>query len=270
MKAEINKNLVMSVVFIIASEVLLSGCGAKGISGVEIVTQPVTKIYIDGKEAGMTPYRNNSLQEGLVDIRLGEEGLGWWERKIKLKKNISTVINWTFDKTEKSSGGYILSMERLNSKNAGFILASLPSGAAVSIDGEIKGDTPMAIFELGEGDKEVKIMIPGFKTISIGIRPIAGYRILIEAFLAKEEKGVSIPETTSSQLTQNGATKKIKILATETGWLRIREGSSSVSPEIGRVKVGEEYEYSDEKGGFLEINFNGKKGWISSKYAVKL
>ncbi len=239
-------------------------------AGVEIVTQPVTKIYIDGKEAGMTPYRNNSLQEGTVDIRLGEEGLGWWQRKIILKKNISTVINWTFNKREESSGGYILSMEKLNSKKAGLILASLPSSAAVSIGGEIKGNTPMAISDLGQGDKEVKVMIPGFKTISIGIRPVIGYRILIEAILAKEERIIKEPVATDSSITINDGIKRLKILTTETGWLRVREGSSAGSKEIGRVKVGEEYEYFTEKEGFLEINFGGKRGWVSAKYVSKL
>lgn len=218
----------------------------------------------------MTPYRNNTLSAGIIDVRLGEEGLGWWQRKIKLKKNISTVISWTFDKTEESSGGYILSMERLNSKSAGLILASLPSNAAVSIGGEIKGNTPMSISDLGQGDKEVKIMIPGFKTISLGIRPVAGYRILIEAILPKEEKMTEVPEVTSTPLALNSGVKKIKILTTETGWLRVREGSNAGSREIGRAKVGEEYEYFNEKEGFLEINFGGKRGWVSAKYAVKL
>ena len=218
----------------------------------------------------MTPYRNNTLQEGTINIRLGEEGLGWWQRKIELRKNISTVINWTFDKTEKTSGGYILSMEKQSSKNAGLILASLPSGAAVSIGGEIRGDTPLAISDLGEGDKEVNIMLPGFKTISVGIRPIIGYRMLIEAILAREEKAAATPETNNTQLTLIGGTKKIKILPTETGWLRVRGGSNLDSPEIGKVRMGEEYEYYSETKEWIEINFGGKKGWVASKYVAKL
>lgn len=258
------------VLFIIASGITLGGCGSKGVAGVEIVTQPITKIFIDGKEAGMTPYRNNSLQEGAINIRLGEEGLGWWQKRIELKKNISTVINWTFDKTEKASGGYILSMEKQNFQNAGLILASLPNGAAVSVGGEIRGNTPMAISDLGTGDKEVNIMLPGFKTISVGIRPIVGYRILIEAFLAREEKVAVTPEANDTQPTFVGGTKKIKILPTETGWLRVRAGNKLDSPEVGRVKVGEEYEYYSETKDWIEIKIGGKRGWVSTKYVAKL
>ena len=264
------KNFVIPVLLIIASGILLGGCGSKGVAGVEIITQPITKIFIDGKEAGMTPYRNNSLLEGIINIRLGEEGIGWWQRRLELKKNISTVINWTFDKTEKSSGGYILSMEKQSPKRASLILASLPSGAAVSIGGEMRGDTPMAISDLGEGDKEVSIMLPGFKTISVGIRPIIGYRMLIEATLAREEKMAATPESNNTQLALIGGTKKIKILPTETGWLRVRAGSNPTSPEIGKVRTGEEYEYYSETKEWIEINFGGKKGWVATKYVAKL
>ncbi len=263
-------NFVIPVLLIIACGTLLGGCGNKGVAGVEIITQPITKIFIDGKEAGMTPYRNNTLQAGTINIRLGEEGLGWWQRRIELRKNISTVINWTFDKTKKTSGGYILSMEKQGSQNAGLILASLPSGAAVSIGQEVRGDTPMAISDLGEGDKEVKIMLPGFKTISVGIRPIVGYRMLIEATLAREEKVIVTPEVNNTQLALIGGGRRIKILPTETGWLRVRAGSNPTSPEIGKVKTGEEYEYYSETRDWIEIKIDGKKGWVAAKYVARL
>jgi len=59
-------------------------------------------------------------------------------------------------------------------------------------------------------------------------------------------------------------------LDTPTGFLRVRDGNSIGSLEIGRVNPGETYEILNEKNGWYEIQFDDeKKGWISSQYAKK-
>ena len=64
--------------------------------------------------------------------------------------------------------------------------------------------------------------------------------------------------------------QKVRILATPTGFLRVRKEASLDSPEIGRVKTGDELEIIQETKDWVKVKFEDKQGWISSQYAKKL
>ena len=91
----------------------LSGCSlAPKKAGIEVITTPNAKVFIDNKESGMTPYKNNSLKPGEINVKiLTNDGLEF-NRKIELQNKVNTVINWEFGKSEKETGGYVLSMEK--------------------------------------------------------------------------------------------------------------------------------------------------------------
>jgi uncharacterized protein YgiM (DUF1202 family) len=233
-------------------------------SGVEIITQPITRVEINGKEAGMTPYKNNSLKTGKLNLTLGDQNTGKWTKEIKLNKNISTVVYWTFDKSENYSGGYVLSMEKENSQRSGLLVTSSPNQSVVMVANEIKGVTPLYLPEILEGDKEIKISKPGYKTISVGVRPIKGFQVVIEGFLPREEKGPT--PTTISEIVEVQNKQQVKILKTETGWLRVRKESNSSSLEIGRVNEGETYPFLKVENEWVQIEFQGKVGWVATKY----
>lgn len=245
----------------------MSGCGSTNIAGIEISTQPPTKIKIDGKDAGMTPYKNRSIKAGLIDIKLGQEGIGFWSKQIELKKNISSVISWTFGKNETYSGGYILSMEKVGGKDSGMIVSSSPAKASVFVGGENRGITPLFIANLGEGDKEVKISMPGYTSLNLGVRPVEGYQIVLEGMMAKEEKIMVVTPTTVQTLEQSS---KIKILPTDTGWLRVRDMPSSAGLEIDKVNVGETYDTVGDSGEWTHIIVREKQGWVSTKFVEKI
>lgn len=247
---------------------VLSGCGLSPIAGIEITTQPPVKIKIDDKDAGMSPYKNRSIKVGTVDVKLGQEGIGYWNRQIELKKNISTVINWTFGKNEINSGGYILSMEKVGGKQSGMIVSSSPAKATVLIGGENRGLTPLYIADLTEGDKEVKITMPGYTNINLGIRPVPGHQIVLEAMMAKEER--VIVATPTPELNPLESSNKIKILKTDTGWLRVRDMPSSAGLEIDKVNVGEIYDSVGDSGDWTHIIVREKQGWVSTKFVEKV
>ena len=63
---------------------------------------------------------------------------------------------------------------------------------------------------------------------------------------------------------------KVKIKETETGWLKVREASSSASREIKRVNPGETYDLILQDGDWTKIDLgNNQTGWVSSKYVEK-
>lgn len=247
---------------------VLSGCESNDISGIEINTQPSTKVKLDGKEAGMSPYKNRSLKAGLINVKVGQEGIGYWEKQLELKKNISTVINWTFGKNDDYSGGYILSMEKSTGSDSSIIISSSPARATVLIGGENRGLTPLFISNLGEGDKEVKISMPGYNSINLGIRPVEGHQIVLEAMMAKEEKVVVVTPTPAQSPVDSS--NMIKIKTTDTGWLRVRDNPSATGVEIDKVNVGETYDSVGSMGDWTHIIVREKQGWVSTKFVEKI
>lgn len=216
----------------------------------------------------MSPYKNKSLKAGSIDIQIGQEGIGYWSKQLELKKNISTIINWTFGKNDSYSGGYVLSMERSGGTGSGIIISSSPSKATVFIGGENRGLTPIYIANLGEGDKEIKTTIPGYVSINLGVRPVIGYQIVLEAVMAKEEKIVVATPTPLQTPQELGS--KIKIKATDTGWLRVRDMPSSAGLEIDKVNAGETYDTVGDSGDWTHIIVREKQGWVSSKWVEKI
>ena len=247
-------------------------------SGIEVVSNPTAKIIIGGKDAGMTPYKNNSLKPGENEIIIRTiDGKQEWKRKIYLQNFTTTVVQREFGAESENSGGYVLFMEKTgDSEKAGIIVNSNIDKSSVFIDGEMKGFTPMKVENIGEGDREVLISFPSYKTINVFVKAAKGYRLVIDAELAVDsgknltsefDKTIEEENTLSNLVDQ----KKIKILETETGWLRVRSGATASAGEIAKVKPGEEYVLVSEQEGWYQIDLGDSKlGWISSSYAEKV
>jgi hypothetical protein len=257
------KNISMALVVVFTC-LFLGACGVDK-SGVEIVSEPIAKVYINGKESGTTPYKNNTLKPGEIELKLDDRFGNFWERKIKLESNVTSVINWTFDGVKDS--GYILSMEKTG-RDGSILVNSNPGGAMIYIDGELKINTPAKIENIDEGDKKLSISFPGYKSINLIIKVVKGYQLIVDTKLEKEER----VETTDSiiPVPTTSLGPKIKIKETETGWLRVRSASNNGGTEIGKANPGEIYELIDEINGWYQIKFEDKEGWVSTKYAEKI
>lgn len=234
---------------IIVSSIFLGGClMSSKKSAVEINSYPVAKVYINGEEVGLTPYRNRSLKPGEVDIKLITNNKSW-SKKIKLQNNISTVIDWEFEETNDESGGYILYLEKTgDKKKAGLMINTNPDKSTVTIDNEVKGLAPLRIADIGEGDRHLALSFPNHKTIDVFMKSIKEYQLVVDAVLIEdkveviEEIKIDNPDLTSAP-----ATILVKIKETETGWLRVRENSLINAKEIGRVNPGLTYPLLEEK-----------------------
>lgn len=259
---------------LIISSLCLSGCSlVSRKSAIEINSYPVAKVFLDGKEVGMTPYKNRSLLPKEVEVKLITND-NQWSKKIKLQNNISTVVDWEFGKDNQSSGGYVLYLEKTGDKNkAGIMINTTPAKSTVIIDNEVKGLSPIRISNIGEGDKHLALSYPNHKTIDIFMKSVLEYQLVVDAVLPEETVIIKEEEEKNQDITteiSNIPTVIVKIKETETGWLRVREASSSAAKEIGRVIPGESYPLIYEKTDWYNIDLgNGKNGWISSSYGEK-
>jgi hypothetical protein len=261
------------ILIVLMSALVLGGCSLMPKkSALEINSYPVAKVYIDGKEVGMTPFRNRSLVPGEITIKLVTNDKEW-SKKIKLQNNINTVVDWEFGETDDQSGGYLLYLEKTGDKNkAGLMINSNPDKATVVVDNEIKGLAPIRVANIGEGDRHLGLSSPSHKTIDIFMKAIKGYQLVVDAVLAQDKTEIvnDTEETKTDLDLVNKTVAKVTIKETETGWLKVREASSSAAKEITKIKPGESYTLLEEQTDWDKIDLgNNKNGWISSKYAEK-
>ena len=243
---------------VIISSVFLSGClVSTKKSAIEINSYPVAKVYIDGKEMGLTPYRNRQLKPGEIEVRLITNE-SEWTKKIKLQNNISTVVDW-----EKTG----------DKKSAGLMINTNPTKSTIKIDDEVKGLSPIRMSNIGEGDKHLALSFPGHKTMDVFVKSLNEYQLVIDAVLKKDKVEVKPEEEIkidNADLLEKPTVIMIKIKPTETGWLRVRELDSMGSKEVARVVPGETYPLLEEKQEWYKIDLgNNKNGWIAASYGEK-
>lgn len=258
------------------ASLFLSGCslGTKK-SGLELMSFPIAKVYINGKEMGVTPYKNMNLKPGENEIRLVADGKEW-KSNVDLQNNINTIVNWQFGETSDEDNGYILSLEKTGSKKAALMVNTVPDKTTVTVDGEVRGISPIKVGDISQGDRQLSISFPGYKDLNVFVKAINEYQLVINAKLAIEKTNLDQIINSENQSTESANSapdivqSKILIKQTETGWLRVRELNSNVSKEVTKVKPGESYILLDEKDGWYKIDLgNGKNGWISTTYAEK-
>jgi len=242
-------------------------------SGLEIMSFPVAKVYINNKEVGLTPYKNMNLKPGENEIKLVSENKEW-KKKIELQNNINTIIDWQFGDNYNGDSGYILYLEKTGDKRASLLVNSIPDKTTITVDGQVKGISPIKVNEVNEGERQLSISFPGHKDINVFMRAVNGYQLVVHAKLANEKKDIDkLIDLENEKNTINSnlsIIKQVTIKETETGWLRVREKDSNSSKEIARVKPGEIYDLLEEKTDWYLIDLGDKKeGWVSTNYVLK-
>lgn len=234
------------------------------------MSYPVAKVYINGKEMGLTPYKNMNLKPGENEIKL-VNGNRDWKKRVDLQNNVSTIIDWQFGDSVNDDSGYVLYLEKTGGKKASLLVNTDPDKTAVLIDNQSKGITPIKIKDIDEGDRQLTVSFPGYKDVNVFMKAINGYQLVVNAKLAKEKIDIDqIIESNNEASSSLSMAKKVTIKETETGWLRVREENNNSSKEVTRVKPGESYAILEEQSDWYKIDLGGtKSGWISATYAEK-
>lgn len=261
--------ILLAVVVFFGIEYYLNKASGKG--ALQVTSIPQTDVYLDKKFIGKTPLcrckAEDMLPVGEYTIRLvpQDTGLFAYEEKVSIQASILTVVDRTFGKGAESEGSTIFLSPLDNKQESQILILSLPEKADVFLDSNYSGQTPLLLKNIPESDHEVKITKEGYREKIVRVRTAPGYKLTAVVSLGiNPATEASTPTASVSGTVQ----KKIVILNTPTGFLRVREEASVSSQEVGRVLPDETYDLVDQITDWFQIKLkDGKKGWISAQYA---
>jgi len=260
------------IITIIFSIFVLFMSRQNGRGALQVTSVPKSQVFLDGKYIGNTPLSLIELPDlldiGEYSLKLvpTEKGLKEWSEKISIYKGALTVVDRTFDKNLGSSTSTTITLTQASNKDKSELsVISFPSGAQVVLDSSIKGSTPILLEDITISDHEIKILKDGYKEKVVKVKAVEGKRMEVVVNL-----GIRTDLASESPVASTSATlsKKVKVLDTPTGFLRVRESPSLESSQSGTVNPGDLLDLISKEEEWYQITLpDGKTGWISSEYA---
>jgi len=241
----------------------LSGCSLTSFNktaALQVTSTPNSSVFMDGKLLGKTPYYSDQVASGNHTIKLSASEVSY-TTQVTLTSGTLTVINRELADNFSAQSGENL---WLNPGLSGTLLISRPQDTEITIDGKFFGSAPKLVENLKDGDHEVQLSKAGYTTRQFAIKTSSKYRLTADVTLASEIAKGQVQVAPPSPQVQ---VKKVEILKTPQGFLRVRKDASLTSDEIGRVSTGDQLEVIQETGDWVKVIFEGKQGWISKTYA---
>ncbi len=246
------------------------------ISGLKINSNPSAEIYLNDKLIGKTPYEDK-YKIGEYVLKLIPQGLEVsafaWQGKITLNPNVLTYVNRDLGQSELTSSGETLTLEKISQNEAQLNVFTTPDAATILLDGIERGVSPIFLADLSPGEHDVAAVSAGFIGRTVRVQLTSGYKLMINFQLAlnKQEGGAASEVTPTPGTTAElpGGKPYVVIKETETGFLRVRSGPSKSATETAQIKPGDKYPLLEEQEGWYKISYDGKEGWIASRYAEK-
>lgn len=268
-------------------------------AGLKIDTSPQSLVFVNGVEIGKTPI-DKFFPPGEVTIKLvpnsSSSALASYQAKLRLTNKVYTAIKRDFGTDENSSSGDIITLQPQSEPGSGLnVLTSGPESAAVTLDNQPQGFTPLSVSSLSPGTHQILVSAPGYQSRLVPAQAISGYKLVVNVKLSSLGASVS-PTPQPSPLPTQGtpaptskitpkATPRITIVPTvslpkpyvtvkntPTGFLRVRDNPSLGGKEVGQVNPGESFPLIGSKSGWYQIQADlpaTSSGWISSQYATK-
>lgn len=241
-------------------------------SGINIDTIPKARVYLNGKDVGVTPYVNENLKPGDYKLRLSavlEDGQeNDFQTQLKLIPGTIAVVNRVFGKTQLDSWGVVISFDKINYPQAALYLASNPD-ALVRINNVERGLTPQKV-SIDKIDKhELTFQRDGYASQSFTVVPEIGYQLNVIADLGsikdlREDSNAS--SSAQNNITSQESGQYATVSNTPTGFLRMRFEPSINSVEVGQVLPGESYPILASQSGWVKIKTQVAEGWVTSEY----
>lgn len=245
---------------------------------ISVESNPVAAVYIGGSQVGNTPYKG-SLDAGEITLKLvPADPLLPYEAKVNLIAGQTTSVLRNFGSSEDVSGGQVISFEKIGKNDSSLSLVSTPDYAQVSIDGNIRGFSPIMNYAVTPDTHQIAVTKIGFVDSSFAITTQKGYKTVVVAKLISTGEAVATPSATasvsaSSAPTVPGTKVYVQILDTPSGFLRVRKEGSTTADEVARVKPGDKLLFVSQNtaGDWYQVVYEGTKtGWVFSQYAKKL
>lgn len=293
------------LIIIVFVAVIFSGCNPlnkNSKSGLQVITDGVESVvFLDDQYIEKAPFINREIKPGEYTLKIqpDDPNLITYETKIRLRPGLLTVVTWKLAERPELSGGVIYEMEPIKSGSKSEVsFITIPDGAIVSLQGKEKEFSPVILTDITPGHNEFEVSLPSYESQKHTINAVAGYRMLVNVKLAKvgvgeyqnitktddneiDEASESASATTSGQLDyEREAVGEIpnsgkEVLIKPTNFfqdgkevLRVRDKAGSDGAELGFASVGSKYIYLEKtENNWLNINFDGKSGWVSSDYA---
>ncbi len=272
------------LVFILLFFYVIKARNEKGY--LQVTSLPKSKVYLDGKYVGDTPFckcdAQNTLSTGDYTIRLvpSDNILSEFQEKINIFPSVLTVVDRKFGPGAENEG-YIISLAPLSDKkNIELLVTSFPEKSDIYLDNNMIGSTPLLLKSITDSDHALTLRKNGYNEKTLRIHTPSGYQLNATVYLgvkkdaASQDNGqaatASASVIISPTLSPSAGASKVVILNTPTGFLRVHENNSLGSPEIARVSPGDSFPLLDEQNGWYAIKLSdGSQGWISAQYAKK-
>lgn len=238
----------------------------------QVTTTPKSQVFIDGQLIGQTPLLTNTVRAGehTVKITPMDNGLkSSFEQKLFFSSRLLTAIDATFRDTDTQGEISILTLEPItDGKNSQVAVLSTPQEATVSLDGELKGVTPIQLKDIPPSDHEIILEKSGLQTKRVRIKTSAGYKLMVNVKLALlEQQTVASPSSTPTPIPKQ---ETVIIKQTPTGFLRVRFSPTLAATEVARVKPGDTFSLLEEETNWVKILLpDNRTGWVSSHYVSK-
>lgn len=249
---------------------------------ISVESNPSATVYIAGEEVGKTPYQG-IWEAGEVIIKLVPgDPLVPYETKVNLLADRQTLIKRDFGSSEEASGGQIISYEKVGANETSLSLLSTPDYAQVSIDGNIRGFSPIMNYSVSSDTHQVVVTKIGYLDNTFEVSTQKGYKAVVVVKLIATGEPIASPSASVSPSPTPASVTNVyvQILDTPSGFLRVRAEGSTTSNEIARVKPGDKLLFvsQDAKGEWYQVVYaegevyakGDKKGWVFSQYAKKL
>lgn len=235
--------------------------GLKGRGGIKITSYPQgAAVFLNGMEVGKTPYTNENLEAKKYQVKLSGEKT-FWEGLVNINSGTLSVVNRELAESIASSSGEALTLEN----GQGVRVVSHPEGATVEIDGKAYGQTPLMVSEITPSEHLFLLSHDNYLKRSIRAS-------LPEKMLLNLEVNLAVSETDLAPVVLPTITPESKLVVKQTpvGFLRVRNGPSTSSKEVGRVSSGDTLTLLEELSGWYKIKLDDEtEGYVSASYVQK-
>lgn len=155
-------------------------------------TPPGATVLVDGEMRGLTPLSLTDLPLGNRRIRVQRDGYLTQDRTVSLTRqrpSRSVDVPLLRRQAAPAAGAGTAARSSAPAARTGSLLVeSRPSGATVTVNGTVRGTTPITLSGLAPGQYTVQLQLTGYRTITTTVRVVAGERARAAASLTEQER----------------------------------------------------------------------------------